>query len=163
MPTQTVLIGSETGFTVTNVNSLANNQAKPLPAVDNSANKAVDFKVYVEITLPSSGVSATGTIEIYLIEGTESTSTTTDWTDGIDPAGSANIASSIKNAKLLRIYNANANNQVVRSVFDLLSDLCGSMLNAPKYWALVIYNKCGATLPASGHEITYSSVKYEIT
>lgn len=163
MPTQTIQIGSETGFTVTNVNSLANNQAKPLPAVDNSTVKAVDYKCYLEITLPSSGVSATGTIEVYLIEGTENTSTTTDWTDGIDPAGSSNIASSIKNAKLLRIYNANANNQVVRGVFDLLSDLCGSMLNAPKFWTFVIYNKCGATLAASGHEITYSPVKYEIS
>lgn len=160
MATQTINYATETAITATNLNSLANSQAKPLPLVDNSSTKAVDYKIYFETTLNSSGVSSTGTIEVYLLESTEGG--TTDWSDGIDPAGSANIASSIKNAKLLRVLNANANSQVVRDVIDLTGDLPGLMRNCPKFWAIVVYNKSGAALSGSGHEVTQTAIKYDI-
>lgn len=160
MATETINYGTETAITATNVNSLANNEAKPLPAVDNSSTKASDYKVYFEATLNSTGVSATGTIEVYLIESTEST--TADFTDGIDPAGSANIASSVKNSRLLRILTANVNSQVVRDTFEISSDLRGLGRACPKYWALVVYNKSGAALNGSGNEVTQTAIKYDV-
>jgi hypothetical protein len=161
MAVQNIAYGTETAFTVTNINSLANNAAKPIGVVDNSSTKAVGYKIYLEITLNSSGVSSTGTVEVYLIEGTEA-STGTDFTDGIDPAGSSDIASSIKNAKLLRILNANANSQVVRDVFDILGDMRGQMMDCPKYFTLVIYNKSGAAINSSGNEASYTAITYTV-
>lgn len=163
MATVTTTYGTETAITATNLQSLANNAAKPLPAVDNSTTKAVDYKVYFESTLAAASVSSTGTLEVYLIEGSESTSTTTDWTDGIDPAGTGDIASSLKNARLLRIFNANANNQVVREVFEITADLRGVTRNCPKYWALVVKNLSGAALHATAHEVTQTAIKYDVS
>ena len=160
MATQTINYAAEAAITATNLNSLANNAAKPLPAVDNSSTKAVDYKVYFEATLGASGVSATGTLEIYLIESTEGVAP--DYTDGIDPAGTSDIASSIKNATLMRVLNANANGQVVRCVFDLTGDLRGTNRVCPKYWALVVLNKSGAALHASAHEVTQTAIKYDL-
>jgi hypothetical protein len=162
MATQNIAYGTETAFaTASNLNSLGSAAAKPLGVVDNSSTKAVDYKVYLEITLNSSGVSSTGLIEVYLIEGTEA-STGSDFTDGIDPAGTSDIASSIKNAKLLAVLNANANSQVVRTVVDILGDLFGVMRDCPKYFTIVVYNKSGAALPSSTHEATYTAITYTV-
>lgn len=160
MATQTINYGTETAITATNINSLANNAAKPLPVVDNSSTKAVDEKVHFEVTLGSSGVSSTGTIELYLLESAEST--TADFTDGIDPTSSSDVASSIKNAVLLRVLNANANSQVVKCIFDLVSDLRGALQNCPQYWSLLVLNRSGAAFAASGHEVTHTAIKYDV-
>ncbi|MCC6328990.1 MAG: hypothetical protein IT174_10770 [Acidobacteria bacterium] len=159
MATQTINYGTETAITATNINSLANNQAKPLPVVDNSSTKAIDAKVHFEATLGSSGVSATGTIELYLLESTEST--TADFSDGIDPTSASDVAASIKNATLLRILNANANSQVVKVIFDLTADVRNELANCPKYWSVLVLNKSGAALAASGHEANYTAIKMD--
>jgi hypothetical protein len=160
MATLTVNYGSETAVTATNLNSLANNAAKVIggAAVDNSSTKAVDFQLYVEVTLGAASVSATGTLELYLIESSEST--TLDFTDGIDPTSSSDISSSLKNAKRLAVFNANANAQVIKAVVNLSSH--PGVRNAPKYWAPVIYNKSGAALHASAHEMTQTAIKYDV-
>ena len=161
MSTQTINRGTETAYpTVSNMNSLANDAAKPIGVVDDSATKAEDYNVHLEITLETSGVGATGYVEILLLESTESTSA--DFTDGIDPTTTSDVATSIKNATLLRVLNANANSQVIKAQFSLLSDLAGKVKVNPKYHSLLIVNKTGAAFAASGHEITYTAIKHDI-
>ena len=163
MATQNISYGTETAFSSpgpSNLNSLANNAAKPVGVCDNSSTKAVGYKCYLELTLNSSGVSSTGTIEVYLLESTESTSA--DFTDGIDPTSSSDVASSIKNAKLLAVFNANANSQVVKATLDLLGDFFGSLRDCPKYFSLLIVNKSGAALASSGMEATFTPITYTV-
>lgn len=159
MATQTINYGTETNFgTLSNLHSLANNAAKPLGAVDNSSTKALNYRIWLQFTLNSSGVSATGTVEIYLIESTDGG---TDYTDGISPTTTSDIASSLKNAKLMAVLNANANSQVVRYAFDVLGDWRGCMRDCPKHFSIVVVNKSGATLASSGGEATYTAIKYD--
>jgi hypothetical protein len=159
MSTTTVNYGTRTQFPqYTNLNSLANNAAKPLGKIDNSAtgggNKANNIWIDVDITLGASGVSTTGSIELYLLESKDDTT----YTDGISPTGTSDIASSLKNATLFKVLAATANSQVIRwrqRLGDFLSDM-------PKYGSIVAYNKSGAALAASGNDAGYDPLKVDI-
>lgn len=157
MTTRTLNYGSHTAFgTLTNLNSLANAAAKPLQHVDNSTTtKAIDYLIYLEIVLNSAGVSATGTIDIYLLEGEVSGSG--DTTDGIDMSTptTSDQAANIKNATLIKTLNANANSQTVRWQCRLLDYIA----NVPNFWGLLIKNNSGAALAASGHDGQYVPLK----
>jgi hypothetical protein len=75
------------------------------------------------------------------------------------PGGTSDIAASLKTSKLLAVVPANANNQVV----TIQGELTGAQLaDCPKYWTLVVVNKCGAALGASGHAATYTALKYTV-
>ena len=156
MAVRTTTFGTRTQFTnYTNLNSLANNAAKPLAVVDNSTTKADRYDVEVSVTLGASSVSATGTIEWYLINALQN-SAASDWTDGIDPAGTSDISSSLKNARCIRVSAANANSQVVRERFVLPA-------RAMKFFTLVALNKTGAAFASSGNDAQYMSVKDDIS
>lgn len=143
MASYKIAYGTRTAFSQEdNIHGLTTGQAKPLGEVDNSATLALDYMVFFRTTLNASGVSATGTIELYLIEKDDSGAD--KWTDAIDADGTSNIASSIKNAKLLEILAANSNSQEVICHFRLGDYIA----HAPKYWSIVVYNKSGATLDA---------------
>jgi hypothetical protein len=159
MATQTISYGTEAAFSsASNINSLASAAAKPLGAVDNSSALAVNYRCYLKVTLNSTGVSSTGTLSIYLLESTDNS----NWSDGISPSGSSDIASSVKNAKLLAVLTANANNQVIYYDFDILGDLQGVMRDCPKYFSLVLLNSTGAALNGSGNAITNTPIKYTV-
>jgi hypothetical protein len=143
--------GSRTEFTSdSNLNSLANGTAKPLGVVDSTATNAVGYKVEIEAALASTGVSATGTITVYLIEA--ATNTTTTFTDGINPAGTSAVT--VVNARPIRVLNANMASTTVYDTFDL------PVVNAPKYWSLVISNGSGAAFASSGNGVWYTPVTY---
>ncbi len=143
MASYKIAYGTRTAFSQEdNIHGLANNEAKPLGEVDNSATLALDYMVFFRTTLNSSGVGSTGTIELLLLEKDDSSAD--KWTDNIDADGTSNIASSIKNAKVLEILAANANSQVVQCHFRLGDYIA----HAPKYWSIIVYNKSGATLDA---------------
>jgi hypothetical protein len=152
----TINYGTRTAFSAnSNLNSLANNAAKVLGEVDNTTLKATDYHFWLEITLNSAGVSATGTIEIYVIEGQVTGSG--DSTDGIDMGSASDLAASIKNARMLASLLANANNQVVRFNARL-----GDYLSyPPNFWTLLVLNKSGAALNASGNDTQYIGLKEE--
>lgn len=160
MAVRTLNYGTRTAFgTLTNLNSLANNAAKVLQHVDNATSvKAIDYEFWLEITLAATGVSATGTIEVYALEG--QVSGAGDTTDGIDMAtpSTADLAASIKNAKLLEVLAANANNQVVRFMGRLLDYIA----NVPNFWGLLIVNKSGAAFAASGHDGQFVALKEDV-
>jgi hypothetical protein len=151
-------VAAETAFSVaSNLNSLANNAGKPLGSVDNTTVLATNYKYKVKCTLPAASVVATGTIEVWLIGSI--TNATTDWTDNLSPSGTSDIAASLKCAKLLDVVPANAVNQVV----VIQGEIIGPQLtDVPLYWSLVVVNKCGAALGASGHAATFVATKYTV-
>lgn len=156
MAARNLAYGTRTAFgSVTNINSLANNAAKPLAQVDNATSvKALDYLLFVQATLASSGVSTTGTIEIYLLEAQASGAGNT--TDGIDMATPATTdqAANIKNAKLLAVLAANASGQVVRwqgRLRDFIADV-------PNFFSLLIVNKSGAAIAATGNDAQYVAI-----
>lgn len=159
MTTATINYGTRTAFgSVSNLNSLANDTSKPFAHVDNATSiKALDYAFWLEFTLNSTGVSATGTILVYLLESQISGSG--DTTDGIDMATPVNSDqdANIKNARLLEVLDANANNQVVR-FNGRLGDYIG---NVPNFWGLLIRNLSGAAFAASGHDAQYVPIKYD--
>lgn len=159
MATFIVNYGTRTAFgTLTNMNSLGSAAAKVFSHVDNTSTKATDYHFWLELTLGSSGVSATGTVEVYLLEGQVSGSG--DTTDGLDMStpSTSDLAASIKNAKLLAVLAANANNQVVRwnaRLGDFIS-------TPPNFWGLLVKNVSGAAFAASGHDAEYVAIKTEV-
>lgn len=147
--------GSRTEFgSDANLNGLTNGQAKPLGKVDNSTTPADAFKVDLTIALNSVGVSSSGTVTVYLIEA--ALDTTTTYTDQINPAGSTDVTSLLKNARPIRTYAANAVSQVVQDTFTL------PVLEPPKYWSLVVANGSGAALAASGNSAYFTPINYSI-
>jgi hypothetical protein len=148
--TRAYVLGARTDFTLaSNIASLANNAAKPLGKVNNTTLDAHEINLELEITLASAGVSTTGFVEVWLIES-QADGGTSDYTDGINPDGTADIASSLKNARCVLTLIANASGTVVR----YKSRLPVGQL-AP-YFTLVIVNKSGAAMAASGHVAKYT-------
>jgi hypothetical protein len=160
VPTQTLNYGTRTQFAgFSRLNSVANSQAFTVGAVDNSTTKAVNEKVELKVTLGSSGVSATGTVEVYALESEDNTT----WSDGITGDVTGNQAANLKNAKLLAVLNANANSQVVNFQFDLVGQGgINPLVDVPKYWSLLVYNKSGAAFAASGNDAQYTPIKYDV-
>ena len=144
---------SENSLTVTNLASLADGQAKPIPAFTHSGVPPHDGKITVKITLNSTGVDSAGYINVYLLESTDGGS---NFTDGISPAGSSDIKSSLRAAKLLGSLDANANNLVVWGVLDIRRQ-AGELVDDQ---ALVINNESGAAFAASGHGLWWQTADY---
>lgn len=150
MAVRTIQPGTWTQFgSYTNLNSLANGAAKPLGVVDNSTAKKPYARLEITVTLASSSVSSTGYIDWYLIRARQNTGAS-DWTDGISPTTTSDIASSLKNARIIRRSSANANNQVVKEVFHL------PVLYPGEYWTIVPLNGTGAAFASSGNDARYS-------
>jgi hypothetical protein len=150
---RTITYGTKTSFaSSSNLNSLANGAAKPLGALDNTTTKADRYLLQIAVVLASASVSATGTIEWWLIQAPVN-SGPTDWTDGIDPGSASDIASSLRNAILIRVSTANANNLTVRERFQL------PVSTPHPFFAIVAVNKTGAAFASSGHLAEYISVK----
>jgi hypothetical protein len=136
-----------------NLNSLANGAAKSLGKIDFNSNNAHEATIKIKATLGSSGVSATGVLEFYFIGAQEEFG---DWTDGIDPTSTSDVAASIKNARRLPAATANANSQIVNVTLDIFAYV-GSGYS---YGAVVVKNSSGAALAASGHDADYQTVVY---
>jgi hypothetical protein len=137
-----------------NLNSLANAAAKPLGEVNNNTTPRNNYLLNLDITLNAAGVAATGSVELWYIE---SDTTGTDYSDGIAPGTTSDVAASLKNARLIAVLTANANAQVVRwraSLWDR------GVFEIGPFWALVVVNKSGAAIAASGNAATYQAVDY---
>lgn len=138
-----------------NLHSLPNGDTKPLGLIDlSSTGPADECRVQLIIPLASSGVSSTGTIEVYWIE---TLAAADGYTDGISPTDTTDVESDRKNAPRLAILNANANSQVVNATIDI-HRLIGAG------WArgsLLIKNKSGATTAGTGADAQYSTATYE--
>ena len=150
MATSTISYGTRTAFgSAANLNSLASGAACALGAIDNTAGND-GFIIDVSIVLGT--VAATGTLTIYLIQSSQST--TTGFADGISPTG-ASVAGSILNAIPIRtLATPNSSGATVADTFRL------PVADPAKYWSLVVLNGTGAALAASGHAVDYTSLTY---
>lgn len=135
-----------------NLNSLANNAAKPLGVVDFNTNNAHDATVKIEAQLAAAGVSATGTLALYFI-GTQDN---VDWTDGINPADTADVSTQIKNATLIGSIKADVNGLLALKVSDIFSNIGQGFAQG----CVIVWNKSGAALQATGNDADYQTVSY---
>ena len=129
--------GSTTTYLSTELNSLANNGNKIGAAIDNSSNK--DFYMDVEVYLASVDLSGSTNpaIYIYLIKSLDD-SNYEDGGDSLDPPQEA--------TKVLALVAAS---QVHRRVTE------SPIIIPPGSFKLLIENKAGAALAASGNTVKY--------
>ena len=153
--------GSRTAFSgASNLNSLSSGQAKPLGVVTTPtpppSTNCIGFLIDISVTPNSAGTSSTGTLTLYLIQSMDGG---TYYTDRIDPAGTSDVASSIKNAKLIKAMAVNANSGTI----PVFQDDCflPVVVPAPK-WSLIALNGSGAALASSGHSVNYTPVYTQV-
>jgi hypothetical protein len=150
--TVSINYGTRTEYgTDTNVNSLASAAAKAIGGVSNSSTKCVGFKIDATIKLATTGVTSSGILYFYLVESADGGTT---YTDGINVTSTGDQASSLKNATVVFIAQANANSQVINVVFDLLEQY------AAKDHSLVVLNSSGATISSAGNSVYYTPITY---
>jgi hypothetical protein len=168
MATMKQSVGSLTNFgSVTNLNSLANNAAKPLGEVDNSTNDYPNAKLFFVFNLATSNLQMGGTIEIYFMGKIEERAgDNLDWDDEINANDTNDISTDIFNLRRIKTLNANNDmnsEDIVWNCNDLsaMHDQDGNMIgDLPPYWSLVVWNKSGQALAASGNIGQYINVTY---
>jgi hypothetical protein len=133
-----------------NLNSLANNAAKSIGKIDFNTLNAHEATLKLKVVLGAA--VATGKLDFYFI-GSQDDS---DWTDGIDPTSTSDLASSIKNARRLPNADANVNGGTVIVNIDIFA-LVGSGYS---FGAILVKNASGAALAASGHDADYQTITY---
>ena len=132
-------LGTETEFSSkSNLHSLGDGEAKPLGDVDCSS--AVYYDAWVSpirFETDGSGWAAGDTCSLYLIHTLGALTTAAEWTDGIDPDSSTDIASSIIGAKWIQTIPTEANS--TRFWFDGFS-LRQKLGFVPYGWTVVVKN-----------------------
>jgi hypothetical protein len=157
MPTVFVKQGTLRGFSAsTNLNSLANNQAKPLGIVDNTGVKYPNAYVYLSFNATQT-LEYDGTIELYFV-GCIDTSND-KWADNINPSTTSNVSASIINTKMITPLVADEG-QSNEAIVWVCNDLAKEVGDLPPKWTLVVYNKSGQALKASGHRAVYQLTSY---
>lgn len=155
MATVAISYGTRTEFpNDTNLNSIASNTIRAIGGVTNTSTSqlADGFKIDATVKLATTGVTTTGTLTFYLVESTDGT----NYTDGVNITTTSDQSSSVKNAPVVYVAQANANSQIVQVVFDLPKQF------APKFFSLLVSNGSGASLSSTGHNISYSAIQYNV-
>ena len=129
----------ETSDTLTiTLASLANAAGRAATAIDNTTNKDPWAKVYVKVKTGASGVSTTGTVNVYLISAA-------DATNYDDNFAGTDAAYTPVNAKLIGFLYANANATSYYKTINL-EDLG---VELPQKFSIGIYNATGAALDST--------------
>ncbi len=128
--------------------SLATASGRASTAVDNTTNKDPWAKVFVKIKTGASGVSATGTVNVYLIGSA-------DGTNYDDSFAGTDAAYTPVNAKLLGYLTANANATTYTKTFNL-EDLG---VELPQKFAIGIYNATGAAFDSTAGNLAVLVVR----
>lgn len=123
--------------------SLANNGARESTVIDNSSNLFVDALVQLQIRTGSSGVSATGSVNIYAYATVDGGTTYTDPATGSN-AGVTLPAADLRNVKLIGVMYLIANSTTYKSAPLSVAQAFGGIL--PEKWGIIIENKTGAAL-----------------
>ena len=141
---------ADVGITIT-LASLANAAMRQSAYVDNATDLFLNALVSAIFTLNSSGVSATGVINIYAY-GTANNGSS--YTSGASGANASYTGEKL-NLLLVASLDANANSEVVSTTFDIASAFGGVL---PARWGLIVENLSGAALSASTSELRYQGV-----
>lgn len=137
----TITYGTRTVLAnISRLHSNADGVAEAFGEIDNTVG-AQHFDIHMIVPINSSATA--GTYDLYLVESQDGA----EWTDGIDPNTSGDVAAKLADALPLRavgtVYNASNRSQVQ---IHLSLDRIGR----PAYFGFVLDNNSGQTIPASG-------------
>lgn len=135
--------------------SLTNNSARQSDRLDNSANLYRDALVFLKIKSAAASTAATGYVNVYAYASAD------DGTTQSENAGASDAAitlTSPPNVRLIGVINVVANSTTYYSNVMSVAAAFGGTL--PKYWGIIIENKTGATLDATGgnHDAEWTGV-----
>lgn len=124
--------------------SLANNGQRQSTMVDNTSNVFQDVLVLLKVKSGASGVSATGSVNIYGLATVDGDTTITENGTTTD---AAITLTSPPNARLIGIVNVVANaTTYIAGPFSVASAFGGVL---PDHWGIVVENKTGAALDST--------------
>src|ERR1700724_597865 len=138
-------------ITVT-IASLANNTARQSTEIDNTTNVFFDALVSVKVKSAAAATSATGTVNVYAFGTTDGGTTRTETAGASDAAITLTVP---PNARFIGAFNVVANAVTYPAGPFSVAAAFGGVL--PDHWGIIIENKSGATLDATGgnHLATY--------
>jgi hypothetical protein len=130
-----------------------------------SANDYPNAKIHLKLEIKSTAVNPQGVINLYFISAIETPTSTKSWSDGIDPASTADLAGTLYNVRPLKTLNAGSTNKSViywncndlSRVRDVGGDQVGDL---PPYWSLLVENHSGAVFGAT-QVAQFSKVSYQ--
>lgn len=135
--------------------SLANNGQRQSTVIDNSSNLFLDALVFLKIKSAAASTSATGYVNVYAF-GTVDGGTT--YSENAGASDAAITLTSPPNMRLIGVVNVVANATTYYSGLMSVAAAFGGIL--PERWGLVIENRTGATLDATGgsHAAIYQGI-----
>jgi hypothetical protein len=138
--------------------SLANAAARQCTSVNNLVNLYEDALLFVTVATATSGVSATGYVNVY---GYGSVNNGTNYGDTVTGTDGTITLTSPPNLVLLAQINTVANSTTYRfGPFSFCRNY--GLDRLPALWGVVIVNESGAALAASGSSVTYQPVNGQI-
>lgn len=139
--------------------SLGDGSARESTAIDNSGNLFVDALVAVKIKTGAASVSSTGYLNIYAYGTADGASSYNGNATGTDAAVTLTAP---PNLAMIGVLNAVANATTYRGLFSV-AEAFGGVL--PDHWGIVIENKTGAALDATGgnHGVAYQGIYGQYT
>ena len=152
MPTFKQLYATWATITIT-ANSLANAAARQGTAVDNTTNLYLDALVGVTLSTASGTLGANPVVEVWAYASTDSTP---HYTDGATGSDAAFTMPSVPNMVLLGVVNIAASATATYSRPFSIASAFGSM---PDHWGVVLNNKTGLALGASGNSAQYAGIQ----
>lgn len=141
-------------FTIT-IASLTTGSARESTVIDNTTNLYQDALVSIKIKSGGSATTTTGVVNIYAY-GTVDGGTT--YSDNVTGSDAAITLTSPPNVRLIGQLNVVANSTTYKSALMSVAAAFGGIL--PQKWGIIIENKSGGTLDATGgnHAALYQGV-----
>jgi len=135
--------------------SLGNGSARESTVVDNSTLVCLDALVQLKVKSNASGTSSTGVVNVYAYSSSDGGTTYTENATGSDAAITLTTPT---NAVQVGIVNVVANATTYKSSPFSIAQAFGGIL--PQRWGIIIENKSGAALDATGgsHAAFYQGV-----
>lgn len=136
---------------VSRLHSLASTQAVTFGEIAGAG----ELGINVHLVVPINSSATSGTYDLYLVESQDGA----EWTDNIDPTSdTGDVSAKLSDAKFLKsastIYNASNRAEAEFHVHI-------PMLASAQYVGLLLVNKSGQTIPASGAD--GDSVTYKLS
>lgn len=154
-PIELLYLTSAQAITLTGA-SLASTSSRQSTAVDNSTNLAEDALVQFACTSASSGVSATGVVNIFAVATVDGGTTYGQSASGSDASITLTVP---PNAALIGSMNVVANSTAYKSNPCSVARGFGGVL--PQKWAIIIQNLTGAALSATATLTQYQNVLHQ--
>ncbi len=141
--------GTATSITIT-LNSLGSNAAREGTAVDNGTNLFLD--ALVEVLVTAGTVAADKRVLVYAYDSADGT----NYSDNVTGSDAALTMRSPTNLRLIGVIETPTNSVAYRSAALSVARAFGGRL--PPKWGIVVENRSGAGLAASGNSAQYRGV-----